>query len=103
VADALDGKVSEYHIKQAQIEDCIEEVKELKSKGTLNPLPPKVTTKQKIEDFFKRQKDLNDFVKKKPGSSSESREEDISSSESEYEPVEPNPKKRKLAEISQGS
>ena len=37
VSDALDGKLSEYHIRQAQIEDCVEEVKELKSKGVLNP------------------------------------------------------------------
>ena len=81
VADALDGKVSEYHIKQARMDDLIEEVKDLKSKGTLNPAPVKVNTKKKIEDFFKKQRDLNDFVKK--GSHSDSREEDIEESEPE--------------------
>ena len=56
VSDALDGKISEYHIKKAQKDECLEEVKELKTKGTLNPVigKPVVSTKQKIEDFFKK-------------------------------------------------
>jgi predicted transcriptional regulator len=54
VSDALDGKISEYHIKKAEKDDCLEEVKELKSKGVLNPVIPKVSTKQKIDDFFNK-------------------------------------------------
>jgi len=67
VSHSLDGKISEYHIKHANRDDCLEEVKELKTKGILNPvIPPskKVNTKTRIEDFFKKQRDLNDFVKK---------------------------------------
>ncbi len=37
VSDALDGKVSEYRIRHAKIEECKEEVKELNHKGVLNP------------------------------------------------------------------
>lgn len=87
ISDALDGKISEYHIKKAHLDDCIEEVKELNTKGTLNPVviaKPKPNTKQKIEDFFKKQKDLNNFVKKKTaGSKSKCREEDIDDSSSQ--------------------
>ena len=57
VSHSLDGKISEYHIKHANRDDCLEEVKELKTKGILNPvIPPskKVSTKTKIEDFFKK-------------------------------------------------
>ena len=45
----------------------MEEVKELKSKGILNPVitSTKQTTKNKIEDFFKKQQEVNAFVKKK--------------------------------------
>ena len=67
VSHSLDGKISEYHIKRANREECVEEVKELNTKGILNPVivpSKKVNTKTKIEDFFKKQKDLNDFVKK---------------------------------------
>jgi hypothetical protein len=67
VSDALDGKVSEYRIQHAKIEECKEEVKELNQKGVLNPSIPKPAVpskKQKIDDFFARQRDLNDFVKK---------------------------------------
>ncbi|CDW80246.1 snf2 family n-terminal domain containing protein [Stylonychia lemnae] len=68
VSDALDGKISEYHIKKAQLEECLEEVKELKEKGTLNPIitkKKKEPSKNKIEDFFKKSKDTeNNFVKK---------------------------------------
>lgn len=46
VSDALDGKISEYHIRKAEKDHCIEEVKELKSKGTLNPvIKAKIPTK----------------------------------------------------------
>ena len=57
VSHSLDGKISEYRIKHANRDDCLEEVKELKTKGILNPvIPPskKVSTKTKIEDFFKK-------------------------------------------------
>ena len=39
----------------------MEEVKELKSKGILNPVitSTKQTTKNKIEDFFKKQQEVN--------------------------------------------
>jgi actin-related protein len=82
VSDALDGKISEYHIKKAGMDECLEEVKELKSKGVLNPvLPKRPPTKQKIEDFFNKQKQLNNFVKKhKPTTASKSKEEAISDS-----------------------
>lgn len=53
------------------MEECVEEVKELKSKGVLNPIivNKKENTKTKIEDFFQKQKEMNSFVKKKKKSS----------------------------------
>lgn len=33
VSDAMDGKISEYHIKKKEIEECLEEVKDLNNKG----------------------------------------------------------------------
>ena len=32
VSHSLDGKISEYHIKKAKLDDCVEEVKELNTK-----------------------------------------------------------------------
>jgi UTP-glucose-1-phosphate uridylyltransferase len=48
-------------------EDYLGKVKELKSKGALNPVitNKKKEKKDKIEDFFKVKPELNDFVKKK--------------------------------------
>eukprot|EP00347_Sterkiella_histriomuscorum_P013935 403362793 len=93
VSDALDGKISEYHIKKAEMDQCVEEVKELKSKGTLNPViirkisPAQPATKNKIEDFFKKQKDLNSFVKKpskrRNAANNQSFDEDIEDSDQE--------------------
>ena len=66
VSDALDGKIQEYHIKKAELGECLEEVKELKQRGLLNPVIVSTKPKtNKIDDFFKKQKEVNDFVKKK--------------------------------------
>jgi len=58
VSDALDGKISEYHIQKAQKEQCVEEVKELKQKGTLNPIIiiSKKPKEPSISDYFKKAK-----------------------------------------------
>jgi len=51
----LDGKISEYHIKKAELDVCVEEVKEMKEKGVLNPIIIKKSEKPpRIEDFFKK-------------------------------------------------
>lgn len=71
VSNSLDGKISNYHIKKALMDECVEEVKELKSKGVLNPIIIKKsdkskTDKSKIDSFFsKQQKSLTDFVARK--------------------------------------
>lgn len=61
------------------MDECVEEVKELKSKGVLNPviINKKEKTKHKIEDFFKKQKDLNSFVQKKSKSKADNTPEEI--------------------------
>ena len=88
IADALDGKVSEYRIAHAEYEEIKDDVKDRKEKGTLNPAVKAdgvKTKKAKIDDFFARQKDLNNFVKKRSKSLEDSREEEIEASEFEEE------------------
>lgn len=91
VSNALDGHVTDMKIQKVEKDDCVEEVKELKSKGQLNPIIVNKKKKEnKIEDFFKKKQLLKDFVqRKKPTSKSRKRkginyeEEDIEDSDVE--------------------
>ncbi len=82
VSNSLDGKISEYHINKAEMDKCVEEVKELKSKGVLNPIIIKKSDKSKIDSFFQKKQKLNDFVARKSKGKAEPEDiEDDSDSE----------------------
>ena len=63
VSDALDGKARDYQISRASKDACIEEVKDLKEKGQLNPV---IVNRQKgtLDSFFGSKKPRKDFVKR---------------------------------------
>lgn len=54
VSGAIDGQRPDYKINATEKEEIIENVKELKSKGTLNPVIVNKKKVNKIEDFFKK-------------------------------------------------
>ena len=53
----MDGTVTDYKISRAEKDAIVEEVKELKSKGTLNP----VIVNNKKEKKDKKEKLIDDF------------------------------------------